>query len=76
MKFLTKLRDGYELVQGCRFPNGGGKIMPGAMPLSHKFFGNPFLSKVTRLLYGVPFKDVYCGMRGFKKSVYLKTSYF
>lgn len=76
MKFLKKLRKGYELVQGCRFPNGGGTIMPGAMPLSHKFFGNPFLSKVARLLYGVPFKDVYCGMRAFKKSVYLKSTYF
>ena len=76
MKFLEKLREGYELVQGCRFPNGGGKIMQGAMPISHKFFGNPFLSKVTRLLYKVPFKDVNCGMRAFKKSIYLKSTYF
>ena len=76
MKFLQKLRDGFELVQGCRFPSGGGTIMPGAMPLSHRVFGNPFLSKLARLLYSIPFKDIYCGMRAFKKSTYLKSTYF
>ena len=76
MKFLQKLRDGFELVQGCRFPSGGGTIMPGAMPLSHRIFGNPFLSKLARLLYNMPFKDIYCGMRAFKKSTYLKSTYF
>jgi glycosyltransferase involved in cell wall biosynthesis len=76
MKFLQKLRDGFELVQGCRFPSGGGTIMPGAMPLSHRIFGNPFLSKLARLLYNIPFKDIYCGMRAFKKSIYLKSTYF
>jgi glycosyltransferase involved in cell wall biosynthesis len=76
MKFLQKLREGFELVQGCRFPSGGGIIMPGAMPLSHRIFGNPFLSQLTRLLYNVPFKDIYCGMRAFKKTTYLKSTYF
>lgn len=28
--FLQKLRAGYELVQGCRLPEGGGKIMSNA----------------------------------------------
>jgi glycosyltransferase involved in cell wall biosynthesis len=34
MPFLVKLREGYELVQGCRLPSGGGTVSPGAMPLS------------------------------------------
>jgi glycosyltransferase involved in cell wall biosynthesis len=76
MKFLLKLREGYELVQGCRFPSGGGVIMPGAMPLSHKIIGNPFFSYLSRLFYNVPFKDVYCGMRAFKKSTYSQNNYF
>ena len=40
-KFVEKLRAGADLVQGCRLPSGGGRIMPGAMPFSHRWFGNP-----------------------------------
>ena len=36
--FYKKLLEGYDLVQGCRFPIGGGKIEKNAMPLSHKYF--------------------------------------
>ena len=25
-KFYQKIREGFDLVQGCRLPNGGGKI--------------------------------------------------
>src|SRR2546427_7112374 len=35
-KFVEKLGEGFELVQGCRLPSGGGKVMPGAMPLLHR----------------------------------------
>src|SRR4051812_29111717 len=31
-KFVGRLRDGYDLVMGCRMPRGGGTIAPGAMP--------------------------------------------
>src|SRR5438128_1595145 len=30
-KFVERLREGYQLVQGCRLSSGGGKIMPHAM---------------------------------------------
>src|SRR5262249_3684453 len=43
-KFVEKLREGFELVQGCRLPSGGGKVMPGAMPFSHRWCGNPMFS--------------------------------
>ena len=76
MKFLNKTRSGYQLVQGCRFPSGGGKIMEGAMPISHKIFGNPFLSRLAQVIYNIPFKDIYCGMRCFEKEIYLKKNYF
>ena len=40
-KFVEKLREGYDLVQGCRLPSGGGTVMPGAMPRLHRWWGNP-----------------------------------
>ncbi len=30
--FIENLREGYDLVMSCRFPKGGGRILPGAMP--------------------------------------------
>src|ERR1700722_13966602 len=30
--FVDKLKEGYDLVMGCRMPRGGGTVMPGAMP--------------------------------------------
>lgn len=35
-KFVAKLREGYDLVQGCRLPAGGGTVLPGAMPFLHR----------------------------------------
>jgi len=48
MPFLIKLREGYELVQGCRLPSGGGTVSRGAMPLSHRWLGNPMFSFLAR----------------------------
>ncbi len=31
-RLVAKLREGYDLVQGCRLPAGGGSVEPGAMP--------------------------------------------
>ena len=39
--FVRKLREGYDLVQGCRLPRGGGVVLPGAMPFLHRWIGNP-----------------------------------
>ncbi len=69
-RFVDKLREGYELVQGCRFPSGGGTIMPGAMPLLHRWWGNPMFSAMVRRMFWAPINDVYCGLRGFSKRLY------
>ena len=66
-KFVDKLREGYDLVQGCRFPSGGGQIMPGAMPALHRWWGNPMFSKLARWWFRAPINDVYCGLRGFTR---------
>jgi glycosyltransferase involved in cell wall biosynthesis len=68
--FLEKLRGKFDLVQGCRLPRGGGRVMPGAMPMLHRWIGNPFLSWLVRLMFHVPISDVYCGMRGFTRQLY------
>jgi Glycosyl transferase family 2 len=70
-KFVAKLRDGFDLVQGCRLPSAGGRVMPGAMPFLHRWLGNPMLSLVVRQWFNATaIHDVYCGLRGFTKEAY------
>ncbi len=68
--FVDQLRTGVDLVQGCRLPRGGGRVMPGAMPFLHRWFGNPVLSWLVRKMFRIPIHDVYCGMRGFTRRLY------
>jgi len=69
-KFVDKLREGFDLVQGCRLPAGGGTVAPGAMPFLHRWIGNPALTFLVRAWFDAPINDVYCGLRGFTKSHY------
>jgi len=68
--FVEKLRQGFDLVQGCRLPSGGGRVLPGAMPLSHRWIGNPVFSMMARHMFRSPVHDVYCGLRAFTKEFY------
>lgn len=68
--FLHCLRDGADLVQGCRLPAGGGRVANGAMPFLHRWWGNPMFSWMARRMFNAPVHDVYCGMRGFTKALY------
>ena len=70
-KFVDKLRQGYDLVQGCRLPAGGGTVVPGAMPFLHRHLGNPLFSYLARQWFSSSIHDVYCGLRGFTKAHYL-----
>ena len=67
--FVAKLRGGAELVQGCRLPSGGGRVMPGAMPFLHRIWGNPMFSALARRWFRVPIHDIHCGMRGFVRDL-------
>ncbi|MEE8148179.1 MAG: glycosyltransferase family 2 protein, partial [Longimicrobiales bacterium] len=69
-RFVAKLREGNELVQGCRLPRGGGTIKPGAMPFLHRWVGNPCLTYLARSWFQAPVNDVYCGMRGFSRGLF------
>lgn len=62
--FVAKLREGYELVIGNRFAGG---IRPKAMPLLHRYLGNPVLSFLGRLFFRVELADFHCGLRGFDR---------
>ncbi|MCA3389764.1 MAG: glycosyltransferase family 2 protein [Roseomonas sp.] len=63
--FITKLRDGHDLVMGNRFKGG---IAPGAMPPLHRYLGNPVLSTIGRVFFGGPIRDFHCGLRGFSRA--------
>lgn len=69
-RFVVKLREGFDLVQGCRLPSGGGVIVPGAMPFLHRVWGNPMFSCFARHWFNSPLHDIYCGLRGFRKDFY------
>jgi glycosyltransferase involved in cell wall biosynthesis len=62
--FLSRLHEGYDLVVGNRFQGG---ISPGAMPLLHRYAGNPILSGIGRFLFKSPVGDFHCGLRAFRR---------
>jgi glycosyltransferase involved in cell wall biosynthesis len=58
MPFVNKLRKGHDLVMGNRFI---GEIKKGAMPLLHRYFGNPILTRVGKLFFNSPVGDFLFG---------------
>ena len=69
MPFLSKLREGYDLVMGNRFKGG---IAKGAMPPLHRYIGNPVLSFIGRLFYRSDIRDFHCGLRGYRRDSIMK----
>ena len=67
--FLERLRAGDDVVVGNRFHGG---IAPGAMPALHRHLGNPGLSWLARVFFGIPVGDVYCGLRGFSREAFAR----
>jgi hypothetical protein len=59
--FVDGLRAGNTMVIGHRFRGG---IQPGAMPLLHRYLGNPVLSFAGRLFFSSEIGDFHCGLRG------------
>jgi glycosyltransferase involved in cell wall biosynthesis len=62
--FVRALEAGNDLVMGSRVR---GRIEKGAMPKLHRWLGNPVLSGLGRLFFGVPVSDFHCGIRAFRK---------
>jgi glycosyltransferase involved in cell wall biosynthesis len=63
--FLERLREGADLVMGDRFAGG---IENGAMPVLHRYLGNPVLSFIGRLFFRTEIRDFHCGLRGFSRA--------
>ena len=66
--FVQALGRGADLVVGNRFQGG---IAPGAMPLLHRYLGNPVLSFIGRRFFGGRLGDFHCGLRGFRRRAML-----
>ncbi|HEV8631813.1 MAG TPA: glycosyltransferase family 2 protein [Thermoanaerobaculia bacterium] len=65
-RFVAPLREGAaDLVMGTRLK---GTILPGAMPWSHRWIGNPILSGMLRIFYRTRISDSHCGMRAFSRA--------
>lgn len=61
---LAPLMDGYDYVLGSRF---AGHIRKGAMPWTHRYIGNPLLTKLLNALFGLRVSDAHSGFRAFKR---------
>jgi glycosyltransferase involved in cell wall biosynthesis len=62
--FVDRLEEGDDLVMGSRF---NGKIHGDAMPFLNRFVGNPILTGMLNVLFGVKVSDAHCGMRAITK---------
>jgi glycosyltransferase involved in cell wall biosynthesis len=62
--FVNRLANGDDLVMGSRF---AGEIHKGAMPWANRYIGNPILTGMLNLLFGVKVSDAHCGMRAIRK---------
>ncbi|MGH3079754.1 MAG: glycosyltransferase family 2 protein [Gaiellaceae bacterium] len=64
--FMAEIDKGAEMVLGSRLR---GEIYTGAMPWLHRHVGNPILTRLINLFFGLRVSDAYCGMRMFRRSV-------
>jgi len=70
-EILLKLESGADLVIGNRF--GSKTFTSDAMPLLHRYLGNPVLSFIGRRLYNSKITDFHCGLRAYKREIFEST---
>ena len=63
-EFVERLDSGDDLVIGSRFK---GTIHGDAMPFLNRFVGNPVLTGMLNVLFGVKVSDAHCGMRAVRR---------
>jgi hypothetical protein len=61
---IERLRSDADLVLGSRFR---GRILPGAMPWTNRFIGNPVLTGMLNLLFRAGVSDAHCGLRAVRR---------
>lgn len=62
--FVDRLEHRDDLVIGSRF---AGTMHADAMPFLNRFVGNPILTGMLNLLFGVKVSDAHCGMRAVRR---------
>jgi glycosyltransferase involved in cell wall biosynthesis len=62
--FIDAIRAGDDMVLGSRFQ---GKIHRGAMPWAHRWIGNPLLTAILNVFFGVKVSDAHCGLRAISR---------
>jgi len=62
--FVERLAAGDDLVMGSRFE---GTIHGEAMPWLNRHVGNPILTGLLNVLFGVKISDAHCGMRAVRR---------
>ena len=62
--FVARLAAGDDLVMGSRFE---GTIHGEAMPWLNRHVGNPILTGLLNVLFGVKVSDAHCGMRAVRR---------
>jgi glycosyltransferase involved in cell wall biosynthesis len=63
-RFVERLVQGDDLVIGSRF---AGTIHGKAMPWLNRYVGNPILTGLLNVLFGVKVSDAHCGMRAIRR---------
>ena len=71
LQFVEKLREGFDIVQGCRLSSGGGVVKPGAMPFLHRVWGNPMFSFRSMVVQITPARCVLWAAGFQKRCLYL-----
>jgi len=66
-RLIAPLREGADYVLGSRF---AGRILPGAMPWTHRYIGNPVLTFILNVLFGLKSSDAHSGLRAFTRDAY------
>jgi glycosyltransferase involved in cell wall biosynthesis len=62
--FVERLAAGDDLVMGSRFE---GRIHGDAMPWLNRRVGNPILTGMLNVMFGVKISDAHCGMRAVRR---------
>lgn len=66
-RLVSTLEQGYDMVMGSRFL---GRILPGAMPWPNRYIGNPILTGMLNVLFGLRISDAHSGLRAFTREAY------
>ena len=65
-ELVEPLQCGADMVLGSRFK---GEILPGAMPWSNRWIGNPILTGMLNVFFRAHVSDAHCGLRAVRREM-------